>query len=97
MTNSFFIVSIVIPCCSTESLYRPFGDDHINFRHEADGFAQGCDDVAVTFQVVVGQLSVTMVFEPPFAHEIATRSKRTKWSGSPKVLKGLRSYQLVTR
>jgi hypothetical protein len=37
MTTSFFIVSIVIACCSTESLYRPFGDGRINFRYEAQG------------------------------------------------------------
>jgi len=32
-------------------LYRPLGDGRVDFRHEADGFAQGRDDLAVVLQV----------------------------------------------
>jgi len=57
--------------CQARSLNRPLGDGRVNFRHEADGLAQGRDDFAVVHLIVVGECSATAVFEPLLANLIA--------------------------
>ena len=54
--------------CSTN---RPLGNGRVNFRHEADGFTQGSNHLAVVLQIVIGQGSATAVLEPLFANLIA--------------------------
>jgi len=50
------------------SFQWPLGDSGVNFHHEADGFAQGRYDFAVAFQIVIGQGSAKVLFEPLFAN-----------------------------
>jgi hypothetical protein len=51
-------------------LNRPLGDGRVNFRRQADGFTQGGNDLAVVFQIVIGQGAATPVLEPLFANLI---------------------------
>ena len=41
------------------SLNRPLGDGRVDFRHEADSFAQGRDNLPVVLQIVIGRLATS--------------------------------------
>lgn len=54
---------------------RPGGDQLVDLGHQADGLAQGDDDLLVVLDIVVRQLPAFAIFEPFFANLVTADVK----------------------